>query len=102
MADRRQQEEHDRVTNRNLFMAVVVEGLIEKGNTGTFFEDNPEAATAHRVGLREGAAVVMKTIDRLDMSVHSTEDHCINLTVDDGDTYCSVSLAEAFAASINS
>jgi hypothetical protein len=101
LSDRRKQDEHDRTTNRNLFMGAVVEGLMAKGNSGTFFADNPEAGTAHRVGLREGAAVVMQTIDKFDLAVFA-DDSCINLTGHEDDTYSSVSLAEAFAASINS
>ena len=101
ITDARKQAEHDRETHRNIFLGLVVERLAEKGNSGTFFEGNKEAATAHRVGLREGAAVVMHTIDLMDASLE-VDDHVINLTVNDDNTYKTVSMEKAFIASINS
>jgi hypothetical protein len=101
ITDRAQQDERHRQTNRAIFMGTVVEGLQKKSTTGTFFADNPEAGTAHRVGLREGAAVVMQVIDELDLSLYA-DDHCINMAVDKANCYQSISLADAFAASINS
>jgi hypothetical protein len=101
ISDARKQAEYDRVAHRNIFMGAIVEGLAEKGNSGTFFEGNKEAATAHRVGLREGAAVVMSVIDRMDASLEIDE-HCINLQANDDFTYTTVSMEAAFAASINS
>lgn len=95
-----EQAEHDRVEHRNIFMGVVVEALAEKGNSGSFFEGNKEAATAHRVGLREGAAVVMRVIDQMDVSLE-IDDHFINLQATDNGGFKTVSMEDAFIASIN-
>lgn len=100
ITDARKQAEHDRVEHRNIFMGVVIEALAEKGNSGTFFEGNKEAATAHRVGLREGAAVVMSAIDLMDASLE-IDDHCINMQANDDGTFKMVSMEKAFIASIN-
>jgi hypothetical protein len=85
---------------RTRLMTQVIEDLQEKGNTGTFFQGNPEAYVAFKAGLKEGAGVVFNALDKRKLIV-TTMDGETPINVDYNDDETLISLGQCWADAIN-